>query len=158
MKVNFRNRMLDLGELHAGNYSENILFRPEDFDRPLLIRKALSGYRRAAQLESRYRKQPHGTSLPGIWTALKNNSAAIENWSGAYKNVTIAGCSQMLHLPIIVEHDVVPYRNMMIVFKPTDGAIAMLTFERDTSVIVLDEEYNPRRGTVLRPAPSDSRG
>ena len=148
MKVNFRGRMLDLSETHAGNYSDAILYRPEDFDQPILIRKSLAGFRRAARIESYFWKgKTHGTSLPGVVASLQNNSAAAENWCGAYRNVLLPGHIQLLHLPIITDFQLLPHRNTMYIFKPTAGAVGILTFVRD--MLLIDEEYNPRKGLIL---------
>jgi hypothetical protein len=150
MLVNFRNRLLNLDDKHAGNYSENILYRPDDYDRPLLIRASLTtgGYKRAAQIENRFRKGTHSTPLPSVFTALKNNSAASENWCGAYQNLMMHDCIQLLHIPVIVDYNALPHRNVMYIFKPTAGSIGMLLFERDR--LIIDHEYNPLKKNILK--------
>lgn len=148
MKVNMRNRIDHVEEHMVGNYSNGVIYMPEDYATPALIRKSLPGLRRAGRIQNKTTKALKPTSLPTFLQCLKNKSGVSDNWSGAYRNVCIYGAYQLVHLPVILHYREMKYRDVMVIFKPTAGALGVLLLSRSPPGEL--EKGGPLRAPILK--------
>jgi len=148
MKVNFRSKELDLNDTVVGNLTAPVIYRPDDFDTPFLIRLSLGGkhVRRAARVQIGTADTPIGTSLPSFMQVQKNNSALSTNWYTVSRYITYDGCKQSLHIPII-SHKEEPYKNIMLIFQATPSMMGAIIIGRG---LVMDELDFPLDKGILQ--------
>ncbi|KAI8900350.1 hypothetical protein BC833DRAFT_582068 [Globomyces pollinis-pini] len=95
MAINFRDRLMNIGQKHAGNYEDGILYLPEDFENPRLIRESISG--------KIYRRVVTGLVEISIAKIIRCNIGLITNWSNFYTELTFENCKSLFHLPVLEE-------------------------------------------------------
>jgi hypothetical protein len=147
MKVNFRGRLLELNDSSVGNYTSPIVYRPDDYDTPFLIRLSLGDkhVKRAARVQIGSADTPIGTSLPGFMQVQRNNSALCTNWYTVSKYITYEGCKQSLHIPII-NYKEEPYKNIMLIFQAAPSKIGAIIIGRG---LIMDENDFPLDKGIL---------
>lgn len=148
MKVNFRNRLLDLKDINAGNYTCPILYRPDDFETPYLVRLSLGDthIRRAARVQIGSTDTIIGTSLPTFMQTQRNNSALSSNWYSVSKYITYEGCKQLLHIPIINQQEE-PYKHILLIFQATPSLMGAIIIGRG---LIMDEADFPLGEGILK--------
>lgn len=148
IKVNFRNRILELKDMSAGNYTNSILYRPDDFETPYLIRLSLGEkhVRRAARVQIGKTDTIIGTNLPTFMQTQKNNSALSSNWYTVSKYITYEGCKQLLHIPIINQHEE-PYKHILLIFQATPSRMGAIIIGRG---LIMDEADFPLDTGILK--------
>jgi len=125
MPLNFRERLPDFTAEDAGNYEGALVFGPEDYAEPGIVRKTLmSGpptYLRGGSETSR----PLPAACEGMWCRL----AMVTNWTFPFfSEVKLEGCEQMLHMPHC-DINMVPF-DIAVVYRPRAGELAMTFFVR----------------------------
>ena len=125
MTVNLRGRVDDCLFTDAPNYFQTIIYRPPDFENPVLIRKSITSkiMRRALY--------PTTKVLPNnVMRLLERGHCTIcTNWSGFNKdNFTIGdGVTQLLHMPLKrLSYAAPSLMSQCIIFKPASGVTAIL--------------------------------
>ena len=117
MAFNFRNRLADHFDFHAGNYEGVISYVKGDYETPDLIRKSLATFRRASV-----------TKFLSYIEAIHGRSALISNWSTFAGPNIIEGASEELHLPV---YDIVPWfpynMTVSIIFRSGQNKTAVMT-------------------------------
>ncbi|MBV9495010.1 MAG: hypothetical protein JOZ54_12245, partial [Acidobacteria bacterium] len=123
--VNFRGRIADLTNDHAGNYQSVIAYQREDFASPELVRTGAVGLGR-----------PMSGKLPGFFRSLKLKLGAITNSAGFYQDVQLPGCKLLAHRPVII-HDapLSPFEHIVYIFKSRNDQMAVITGSRDPSAL-----------------------
>ena len=96
MAINFRDRLPDHTDRHAGNYESIIVYSRADSARASLIRKSLENYRRSVSINE---------PLPTFFESLGLKSGLVTNWSSFAKANAIKGCEEELHIPL---YDAIP--------------------------------------------------
>lgn len=156
MVANFRSRkpsILDLTELHAGNYEANLPYFPGDFETPALIRQSI------CDANGGFRARRAGsppTQIPNFLTLVRNKTAIITNWVSFYRDVVLEdnrSASETgphypkLHLPIMEPNGIITsVWNNGIIFSPCSGELGLLMITRR-----FDSELLTRRKTQLGP-------
>eukprot|EP00927_Polykrikos_kofoidii_P076917 TRINITY_DN73933_c0_g1_i1.p1 TRINITY_DN73933_c0_g1~~TRINITY_DN73933_c0_g1_i1.p1 ORF type:complete len:417 (-),score=72.23 TRINITY_DN73933_c0_g1_i1:43-1293(-) len=120
MAVNCRGRVPGCSADAAGNLECAIMYNPEDFATPVLIRQSLKNLRRAAVPESKF---------PGTWTRTRCRIALCTNWATNAEEVRLPDCKHRVHFPYM-DPGVVPVE-CAVVFKPREGETATLLFTSD---------------------------
>jgi hypothetical protein len=148
MKVNFRNKVLEVDDTCAGNYTCPILYRPDDFDTPYLIRLSLGDkhIRRAARVQIGSAATPIGTSLPSYMETRRNNSALSSNWYSVSRYITFEGSKQTLHIPIINQKEE-PYKHILLIFQAAPSLMGAIIIGRG---LVMDENDFPLDKGILK--------
>lgn len=148
MKVNFRNKLLELNDTSAGNYTNSVLYRPDDFETPYLMRLSLgeTHIRRAARVQIGKTDTIIGTNLPTFMQIQQNNSALASNWYTVSKYITYEGCKQSLHIPIINQKEE-PYKNMLLIFQATPSMMGAIIIGRG---LIMDEADFPLDTGILK--------
>jgi hypothetical protein len=148
MKVNFRNKVLDIDDMCAGNYTNSVLYRPDDFETPFLMRLSLGDkhVRRAARVQIGTTETIIGTTLPSFMQTQKNNSALSSNWYSVSRYITFEGCKQTLHIPIIDKKEE-PYKHIMLIFQATPSTMGAIIIGRG---LVMDENDFPLDKGILK--------
>ena len=109
MAINFRNRLPNHTDRHAGNYESIIVYAPSDSACPTLIRKSLERYRRTESIRD---------PLPTFFESLGLSSGLVTNWSSFSKPNIIQGCHEELHIPLYDAAPLIPSGTaVMIVFR-----------------------------------------
>lgn len=122
MPLNFRDRLPNFTASDAGNYEGALVFGPEDYASPSLIRKTLKS---GPPAYARCVAKP----LPGCCEAMRCNMAMMTNWCFPFfSEVKIEGCEQMLHLPF-ADTKMVPF-DIGVVYRPKAGKTAVVFFVR----------------------------
>lgn len=149
MKVNFRNKILEVDNSCAGNYTNSVLYRPDDFETPYLIRLSLGScaqVRRAARVQIGNSKIPIGTRLPRFMQVQRNDSALSSNWYTVSRHIVMQGCKQSLHIPIIHQSEE-PYKHIMLIFEATPSLMGVIIIGRG---LVMDENDCPLASGILK--------
>jgi hypothetical protein len=123
MAFNFRNRIPELTDSHAGNYEGMIGYQPEDYSHPTLIRRSIASARR--QVSTKF--------PPFVLSALRGSGlklGLVTNWTSFYRDVTFAECSSSLHLPILLASTFLPLADLGVIFRPTKDSLAFLITSR----------------------------
>jgi hypothetical protein len=108
MIVNYRNRIPGITESNVGNYVSMIIYQPDDYSHPSLIRASLQSYCRVITKKLNF--------IPFI-----SRFICITNWSTFYTEVIFEGCKEVYHLPVEVNP------NSLKVFKSSPTQYSMLT-------------------------------
>ncbi|GAB5359136.1 hypothetical protein AAMO2058_000518600 [Amorphochlora amoebiformis] len=120
MAVNFRNRLPSCTDMDAGNYTNVIMYREQDYSSPVLIRKSLETFRRAAK---------PATALPSPWETLRSlRMHAMTNWSTFYGDIDIGECEQTLHLPLVDFSDCFEHIEFGVIFRASKTKLALMMF------------------------------
>lgn len=136
MAINCRERLPDFTASDAGNYEAPLVFGPEEYDAPELIRKTLKTgpprYLRGGSATP--------TPLPGFCAACCcSTMALITNWAFAsFDELRIDGCTHMLHMPIRGKA-LIPM-DTCIVYKPRAGELAALFLVRSADADGMNRE------------------
>ena len=112
--VNFRNRIPDATNDHAGNYIDPVVLQKSDFDSPSKIRAALQSYRRINC----------DIPLPSSIEAAKKKYALITSWVSLYEDVQLPGCNQIYHVPCYLPTNTLA---SCVIYRPRKGEIQVLT-------------------------------
>ncbi|CAD7924617.1 unnamed protein product [Amoebophrya sp. A120] len=126
MALNFRGRMTsdpNLVSEDAGNYEFCILFSPQDFQDPSLIRKSLQ------------RKDGRFCSvldpprpLPGCWSTMRCRYRIISNWASFFTDIELEGCTQTLHIPYLNPSEMPT--DICVIFRPTRDTLGVYVVTR----------------------------
>ncbi|CAB9511241.1 expressed unknown protein [Seminavis robusta] len=100
MAMNFRNRMEGLGDLHAGNYENNIYYRPEDFASPALIRKSVTPEEKGGAMVFQRRATQDVPINTGLCGLAFGTYGLATNWVSFCKPCSIPHCQEELHMPL----------------------------------------------------------
>lgn len=123
MDVNFRGRLsgCDLEDSDAGNYEDKIVYLPEDFRLPSLIRRSILSNNELRRASRPATALP--TTLADFWRL--KMIASVSNWSTFARDVRLEECGSRtdLHLPLF-DPAVVPARVFTgcFVFRAAPGA------------------------------------
>lgn len=123
MPLNFRERLPDFKSDDAGNYEGALVFGPEDYATPQLIRKTLNSgppsYKRNTD-----------NKLPSGYEGMSCRISMVTNWTFSfYSELKINNCQQMLHLPHC-DVNLVPF-DIAVIYRPKAGEIAITYFVRN---------------------------
>ena len=130
MVINLRGRVPELLDSDAGNYMAGILFLPDDFRFPSLVRKALqNGFRRASRTPPR--------PLPMGWARFRAKMAIATNWASFFNGLELRGCTQLAHLPLNPPQP--PLHSLAVFFRPRPGELAVLVYS-DTFDLAKDPD------------------
>jgi len=140
MVANLRDRqpsILNLTELHVGNYEANIPYFPGDVETPALIRQSIrsaDGGFRACRAGS------PSTEIPKFCTLIRNRMTIITNWASFYHDVVLQDVAPdnqarpqnpRLHLPIMEPDGIITsVWNNGIIFCPRAGELGLLMITR----------------------------
>lgn len=127
MALNFRNKLPGYIDTDAGNYEGMLVFGPEDYEDPTMIRRTLQSgppaYVRGAGDET----QP----LPGCWESMRSGVSLVSNWTfPCFSELVVAGCQQMVHVPHLDEDKI--FADIALIYRPRAGELAMAFFVRRT--------------------------
>jgi len=122
MAVNFRGRLPDITNDDAGNYERDVLYLPQDFSAPGLIRQSLSGS------EGSY-KRASGDRLPSGCRSVTARFATITNWASFAAGLDLDDdCKQQLHIPYF-DTSQVPC-DIAIIFRAKSHRLAVMFLTR----------------------------
>ena len=118
MDVNLRGRVPECTANLAGNYEDKIVYRPNDYASPALVRASVKDPARLVRASKP--RTPLPESLRDFWRL--DSMAAVSNWSTFAEEVEIEGHRAELHVPVF-DADAVPARLFTgcFVFKPGAG-------------------------------------
>jgi len=127
MPLNFRERLPDFTAEDAGNYEGALVFGPDDYADPSLIRKTLQtgppAYLRGGGVLT---TEP----LPSGCAAMRCRIAMCVSWAFSFfDDVKIDGCKQMMHIPHC-DVNMIPF-NIAVVYRPRSGELAVAFFVRN---------------------------
>jgi len=152
MVVNFRSRqpsILNLSDVHVGNYEANLPYFPGDIESPALIRQSIRGS------DGAFRAKRAGapvTEIPSSLKLLRNKTSIITNWATFYCDVNLQDDAQdnieitlkpKLHFPIMAADGIITsVWNNTIVFRPRAGDLGILTITQriEDGRLVQEEE------------------
>ena len=130
MPLNFRDRLHDFNASDAGNYEGALVFGPEDYDEPALIRATLKSgppkYIRGGGVIA-------AAPLPGCLGSLRCNITMVTNWTFPFfSELKIDDdCDQMLHVPHC-DIKMVPF-DVAVLYRPRANDLAVTFFVRSCS-------------------------
>jgi len=119
LAFNFRNRILEINDLDAGNYISSIaLLSSVDFSDPSSVRKVVNSCRSTVGI------------LPSSDTQLRNNSSIITNWSTSCKLPEHEGNLLVFHSPVCFNEAKIgtDYSNICILFKADKDSLGVFIF------------------------------
>jgi len=122
MAINFRNRIDNLINSDAGNYSSVLFFDKENYGTPLGIRKSL---------QSGSPMKTTSNKMPGFFETLRSKIAIITNWSNFSKPLSIHGAANIIHYPVY-NLNLIPY-DFAIIFEPLPNRIAVMYLSKTLS-------------------------
>eukprot|EP00658_Telonema_sp_P-2_P085658 TRINITY_DN9808_c0_g1_i1.p1 TRINITY_DN9808_c0_g1~~TRINITY_DN9808_c0_g1_i1.p1 ORF type:complete len:321 (+),score=53.43 TRINITY_DN9808_c0_g1_i1:392-1354(+) len=129
MPINFRHKLENFLDTDAGNYEGALVFGPEDYTDPALIRGTLRSGGPA------FRRGPEGPpprALPGCCESLRMTIGMVTNWTfKSFDEMVLEGCQQMLHIPHCDE-STVPF-DVAVVYRPRAGQLAVACFVRSVN-------------------------
>mmetsp|Transcript_42786 Transcript_42786/g.69561 ORF Transcript_42786/g.69561 Transcript_42786/m.69561 type:complete len:275 (-) Transcript_42786:130-954(-) len=105
----------------AGNYEQEMLFCPADFETPSLVRHAVQNLRRSSS--------DPPTKLPTMWENMRRLRACyVTNWASFYKDNVLEGCTQRLHLPLYdwSHGELDSTTRIAFIFRPNKDKLAIL--------------------------------
>jgi hypothetical protein len=114
--VNFRNRVDNLNDNHAGNYESIIAYRKEDILKPEYIRLSLPNY-----------KSISGTMPTTLWERCFLTCALLTNWSSFYTEIEFSKSSHILHMPIFSITQIPVHA--AILYSASKEKLALMTLE-----------------------------
>ena len=114
-RINLNGQDLDKT---AGNLEQFMMYRPTDVATPSLIRKSLRTMKRAAT---------PATPMPGFWDMSTGNTCVVSNWATFYKEVKIQHSKQIVHLPLPDSNNLIPFKELGIIFRPSNDRLAFLS-------------------------------
>ncbi len=117
MAINFRSKLSGLDDNDAGNYEGVVLYDKDNYETPEKVRNALLTGPPYTGISSQ---------LPGFLTGITCKMSLITNWASLTKDITLAGCETILHLPII---NSMPY-DAGIIFRPQPGKMGIMIFSK----------------------------
>jgi len=156
MYIDFRWREERLTASMAGNYSHRIIYRPDDYQRPGLIRRSIQTLQRCGRHPQVSRRKESYfvsvfTPLPGIVSTLRNNTALVSNWKTSACSLRFQNCSLIRHLPVI-DFQEEPYKNYMVVFSPMDGKTGVIISTRHRYLkFPIEGHHTPLWDNLLTP-------
>jgi len=122
--LNFRGRLSKFNANDAGNYEGALVFCPDDYETPSLIRQTLES-------GTPVFKRKGDTPLPGCCEGMSCTLGMVTSWVFPFfSQVNIDGCEQMMHLPHC-DISMVPF-DIAVVYQPKAGQIAVTFFVRST--------------------------
>lgn len=119
MAMNFRGRIEGLEATDAGNYESALILDSAVYSSPATLREVL-------QRGPPYRT--HGEPLPALWESMGSHFASTSSWAGFTGEMTLGGCQQLLHLPLVPLENI-PFECSCI-FRPTQRRLAVLAFTK----------------------------
>ena len=161
MVANLRSRrpsVLNLSEVHVGNYEANLPYFPGDIETPALIRQSIR------DADGAFRAKRAGspvTGIPGSMKLLRNRTSLITNWATFYCDVILQRDAQgdtgstlkpKLHFPIMEPDGIITsVWNNAIVFRPRAGELGMLMITRrfDNDSLAREKEQGSPLGKRL---------
>eukprot|EP00500_Bicosoecida_sp_ms1_P011866 CAMPEP_0203830648 /NCGR_PEP_ID=MMETSP0115-20131106/66466_1 /ASSEMBLY_ACC=CAM_ASM_000227 /TAXON_ID=33651 /ORGANISM="Bicosoecid sp, Strain ms1" /LENGTH=484 /DNA_ID=CAMNT_0050739709 /DNA_START=86 /DNA_END=1536 /DNA_ORIENTATION=- len=135
MAINFRRRLRDVEEVDAGNYEGSLVFNPEDYQSPALIRKALVAGARGAGGPTFVRASSGDgdtkpTPLPSGCELLHCRIAMVTNWATFARDVEVEGHRQELHMPVLETSGVGVPLEMVVLWRPREGQVGVAFLTR----------------------------
>lgn len=122
MPMNFRVKLPDFDELDAGNYEGALVFGPEDYASPALIRQTLRSGAPAF-------KRCSGRPLPGAFASMRCKLGMVTNWVFPFfDELLVEGAEQLLHLPHC-DVKMVPF-DVCVVYRARKGRLGVCFFTR----------------------------
>ena len=125
MAINWRDRLPGHTKLHVGNYENTIFYYPEDYSSPGLIRRSIllggeSSYKRHVTCESK--------PFPSWYRVVTTPTTLVTNWITFAKPNHIKGCTEELHIPLVLDKLCISHRlRMFILFRAgPNGKIGLL--------------------------------
>lgn len=94
MAVNLRGRVPSITQSLAGNYESGVHYFPHQYATPIGIRKALVN-------KAGLRTSVFGSDFNTVFERLQGKAALATNWAGLHQDITLPGCQQVVHFPVI---------------------------------------------------------
>jgi hypothetical protein len=120
MAVNFRGRVDEVEACDAGNYQNVILYRPEDYQNPGLIRASIQPLRRASS---------PATAVPSFWDFATTSTPLMNltNWATFHQGMQLDRCKECQHFPIMKMPDFVPsyVQSNAVIFNSESGKLGL---------------------------------
>ena len=116
MPLNFRNRFPEYTNQHAGNYMASVLFHPETYSNPYLVREIVSSSATDVKLFMK---------VPTTLETVKFSLSIFSNWSTFYEDIIFSDDNRLLfHSPLLSTQGMaIP--NALIAFRPRAGELAL---------------------------------
>ncbi|GAB5353428.1 hypothetical protein AAMO2058_000035500 [Amorphochlora amoebiformis] len=105
----------------AGNYENTLVYLPEDFKNPELIRRSIKLLKRAGVPITQL------PVFPGMW---RGRAGLITNWASFYEDVEFPNCNQIVHFPIYDARVIPDTMALGVIFRPKPGELAFLTLSQ----------------------------
>merc|ERR1712070_304610 len=118
-----------MGELHAGNYEQMLIYQKKDFASAALIRQSLTDYKRAVTKHE---------GLPGWLETLKNTSSIVTNWTTFSRPNEIIGCQEDIHLPILQLNYLPKSYSVLVIYRAREGKIGLMYLQHPGGANLLD--------------------
>ena len=116
MAINFREKLDNCCADDAGNYFQQLILRPSDFQSPAQIRSIVS--------DLKNNRQNRNTIPMTSWEHIRSSKpfGAISNWSTFSKPVVMGKCRPKLHMPLL-DPTSIPSRftSGLFIFRPDDS-------------------------------------
>lgn len=137
--VNMRNRsQKGAGDTHAGNYEFSMLLMPQDAATPATLRQNMS---RPGDFSCGRTAAP-----AGCYGSMRIKAAIITNWATFWKEFSIPGCTEILHLPVVDPQG--PAYGYAIIFKPRADSLGVWISFRDKKTMTNLRQSEGRDGPL----------
>jgi len=126
MAINGRGRQQDLHNNLAGNYEDNLMYRPADYQSPALIRASLKS-KSKNRLALRRAAEP-ATEMPPPAADLEGGETCfVSNWAGFAAEVHIPAAVHIVHVPLTDPSSQMPLAEFGVIYAPGDNRLGIVT-------------------------------
>merc|ERR1719277_420293 len=106
--MNMRDRIASVDKNDAGNYWRPQELLKEDFNSPMAVRHIVKIASNASRISD------EDTRRPGLKQA--SRVGVVTNWTGFYRDLSVPGCTQLLHMPLMRSEQVA--QSYFVIFRP----------------------------------------
>ena len=126
LQINGRGRQQDLHNNLAGNYEDNLMYRPADYQSPALIRASLKS--KSKNRLALGRAAEPATEMPPPSADLEaGETCFVSNWAGFTAEVHIPAAVHIVHVPLTDPSSQMPLAEFGVIYAPGDNRLGIVT-------------------------------